>query len=187
MCCQPHRLWRSVEAWIPPVAYSRSIVQMSGGSSLCVAGWVPGKHKVRCTGLQNGGHHFRRGLAQPHETEKTRPTLLCSQGSETVYAKQCASQPGFSMSFADPSAQRTSFYDYRRLCAKWQHNITAGLRAALQSRNYVQTRNAFLILNTTVKVGALQGRAGSDAGRSRCGRSISPHPCMTTSPNFLCV
>ncbi len=75
----------------------------------------------------------------------------CMQGSEGVYARECAARPGFSMSFSDPGASRTSFSDYRRLCAKWQHTITSGLRAALQSKNYVQTRNAFLILNTTVK------------------------------------
>ena len=75
----------------------------------------------------------------------------CVQGSEGVYARECAARPGFSMSFSDPGASRTSFSDYRRLCAKWQHTITSGLRAALQSKNYVQTRNAFLILNTTVK------------------------------------
>ncbi|KAK9917111.1 hypothetical protein WJX75_001006 [Coccomyxa subellipsoidea] len=82
------------------------------------------------------------------------------RGSESVYARECAARPGFSMSFSDPGASRTSFGDYRRLCAKWQHTITGGLRAALQSKNYVQTRNAFLILNTTVKA-----RAGSSFSR----------------------
>lgn len=71
-----------------------------------------------------------------------------------MYARECAARPGFSMSFSDPGASRTSFGDYRRLCAKWQHTITGGLRAALQSKNYVQMRNAFLILNTTVKARA---------------------------------
>jgi hypothetical protein len=76
------------------------------------------------------------------------------QGSESVYARECASQPGFSTSFGDPGANRTSFADYRRLCAKWQHTVATGLRAALGSRNYVQTRNALLILNTAIKARA---------------------------------
>ena len=77
-----------------------------------------------------------------------------SQGSESVYARECASQPGFSTSSGDPTANRTSFADYRRLCAKWQHTVTTGLRLALGSKNYVQIRNALLILNTTIKVRA---------------------------------
>ena len=88
-----------------------------------------------------------------------QPVAARVQGSEAVYAKECASQPGFSTSFVDPAANRTTFADYRRLCAKWQHTVTGGLRLALSSRVYVQIRNALLILNTTVKVRAWQGAA----------------------------
>lgn len=72
------------------------------------------------------------------------------------------------MSFSDPGASRTSFGDYRRLCAKWQHTITGGLRAALQSKNYVQTRNAFLILNTTVKARACSSNFQIESSPALC-------------------
>lgn len=86
-------------------------------------------------------------------TKYTTGALFVSagQGSEAVYARECFPVPGFSVSFTDPDAKRTEFGDYRSLCARWQNNVTLGLRAALQSKNYVQIRNALLILNTTVK------------------------------------
>lgn len=74
------------------------------------------------------------------------------QSDEVVYAKQCAAQPGFSTSFNNPDADRTSFADYKRLCSKWQSTVTTGLRTALLSEDAVQIRNAFLILTTTLKV-----------------------------------
>ena len=78
---------------------------------------------------------------------------VCVQGNEGVYARECASQPGFSTSFKDPAANRTSFGDYRRLCAKWQHTTVTSFRLALGSKNYVQTRNALFTLSHIVKVG----------------------------------
>ncbi|BDA48856.1 THO complex subunit 2 [Coccomyxa sp. Obi] len=74
------------------------------------------------------------------------------RGNEGVYVRECLPVPGFSVSFTDPDAERTKFGAYRSLCARWQNHVTIGLRAALQSKDYVQIRNALLILNTTVKV-----------------------------------
>ena len=96
-----------------------------------------------------------RGGALHHQAKNppsNTPIFPVGQGSEVVYARECFPVPGFSVSFTDPDAKRTEFGDYRSLCARWQNNVTVGLRAALQSKNYVQIRNALLILNTTVKV-----------------------------------
>jgi hypothetical protein len=94
-----------------------------------------------------------------------------------VYKRQCAAQPGFSTSFSDPNADRTSFADYRRLCAKWQHTVTAGVRTALLSEDAVQIRNAFLILTTTLKVMSVPYTALVVVTLySRRGRARLPHP-----------
>lgn len=83
-----------------------------------------------------------------------------NQASEAVYARECASQPGFSTSFSDPAAMRTSFPDYRRLCHKWQNICAASLRNALASNSRVRIRNTLFILNSLIKA-----RAAHERGR----------------------
>ena len=91
---------------------------------------------------------------------------------------------GFSTSFKDPAANRTSFGDYRRLCAKWQHTTVSSFRLALGSKNYVQTRNALFILSHIVKVGYLQPKCvlsyllPAFAAPKLCAESSSMHADM---------
>ena len=56
-------------------------------------------------GLLNTGHH------------------AALQGSEKVYAEECAASPCFAINFTQPSSRRTSYEEFRKLNSKWQHKL----------------------------------------------------------------
>jgi len=81
-----------------------------------------------------------------------------------VYVAECEGTPGFSSSLAAPAGgagspgappgapPTTPLVHFRKLCHKWQHRVARGCRDALASGEYVQTRNALLVLHAAVRV-----------------------------------
>ena len=78
--------------------------------------------------------------------------VLCMQGSEALFAKECAPNPCCSRAIGNSSAPAPTFNDFKRLCCKWQHAVLGAIRIALASKEYVQIRNALLFLNYNTKV-----------------------------------
>jgi THO complex subunit 2 len=68
-----------------------------------------------------------------------------------VSLQECASYPGFVTVFrkgADSvnKADHLDFENYRHVCHKWHFRITKAMVACLESGNYIQIRNALIVL-----------------------------------------
>ena len=77
--------------------------------------------------------------------------LPLQQANEEVFSSECLSSVCFSAN-GKPSTKRTTYEEFRRLNAKWQMKLARRFIDCLGSDEYVQTRNALLILNKIVKV-----------------------------------
>jgi len=73
------------------------------------------------------------------------------QADEEVFSKEALSSVCFSQN-GKPATKRTTYQDFRRLNVKWQQKLARRFISCLESEEYVQTRNALLILNKVVKV-----------------------------------
>jgi len=70
-----------------------------------------------------------------------------------VYEAECSSSPCFGINFTRlEDNKRASFKDFRKLNFKWQMKLARAFTAALASGEYVQIRNALIVLNRLVKV-----------------------------------
>lgn len=70
---------------------------------------------------------------------------------QSTFNKECANYPGFvtkfrvSNQFSD-SNDHVGYENYRHVCHKWHYKITKALVFCLESKDYMQIRNAFIIL-----------------------------------------
>lgn len=70
---------------------------------------------------------------------------------EQVFQKECANYPGFvtkfrvSNTFSDAN-DHVGYENYRHVCHKWHYKITKALVFCLDSKDYMQIRNALIIL-----------------------------------------
>jgi THO complex subunit 2 len=68
-----------------------------------------------------------------------------------IYDKECAYTPGFvtkfrgSNEFSEPN-DNVHYENYRHVCHKWHYKITKSLINLLESKEYIQIRNAIIIL-----------------------------------------
>ncbi|KAK9815918.1 hypothetical protein WJX72_011962 [[Myrmecia] bisecta] len=75
------------------------------------------------------------------------------QRDKELYEKECMASVGFATTFLDmASSSRTRHEEFIKLVAKWQSRLAASFRRALESKEYVPTRNVLLVLSRTVKV-----------------------------------
>merc|ERR1719457_160292 len=72
--------------------------------------------------------------------------------SKSVYEKNCGDSPGFitllraSSNEHNRSANHLDFENFRHVCHKWQYKITKALVCLLESGEFVQIRNALVVL-----------------------------------------
>ncbi|KAJ8298480.1 hypothetical protein KUTeg_025011 [Tegillarca granosa] len=96
-----------------------------------------------CT--ENEAHRYGRFLCTSLET------IMRWHSDKTIYEKECASYPGFVTVFrkgtdSNNKADQLDFENYRHVCHKWHFRITKAMVACLESGNYIQIRNALIIL-----------------------------------------
>ncbi|XP_048481158.1 THO complex subunit 2 isoform X2 [Plutella xylostella] len=86
-------------------------------------------------------------------------TFLCSvlgtamrwHGDKAAFQQECAHYPGFvtkyrvSNQFTEAN-DHVGYENYRHVCHKWHYKVTKAMVVCLDSRDYVQTRNALLVL-----------------------------------------
>ncbi|XP_018897836.2 THO complex subunit 2 isoform X2 [Bemisia tabaci] len=71
--------------------------------------------------------------------------------AQEIFEKECATFPGFitkfrvSNQFSD-SSDHLGYENYRHVCHKWHYKITKAMLVCLESKDYVQTRNALIVL-----------------------------------------
>ena len=81
--------------------------------------------------------------------------LLHWKSSEAIYADECASKPGFSVSFTKAEGtnkQKASYEDFVKVVFKWYCKILKSLMSCLESKEYMEVRNALHVLTRIVDV-----------------------------------
>ncbi|XP_043197007.1 THO complex subunit 2-like [Amphibalanus amphitrite] len=78
-------------------------------------------------------------------------TVMHWHGSKEVFERECAFFPGFVTKFRVSNKQNersdhVDYENYRHVCFKWFYKITKAIVTCLDSREYVQIRNALKIL-----------------------------------------
>ncbi|XP_026677616.1 THO complex subunit 2 [Diaphorina citri] len=96
-----------------------------------------------CT--ENEAHRYGRFLAALLDT------IMHWHSSPAVYEAECADHPGFvtkcrvSNQCSDAN-QNVGYENFRHACHKWHYKITKSIVLCLESKDYVQIRNAFIVL-----------------------------------------
>ncbi|EDV24606.1 uncharacterized protein TRIADDRAFT_56575 [Trichoplax adhaerens] len=102
---------------------------------------------------ENEAHHYGRFLCCMLET------IDKWHRSKEKYDKECSNYPGFatiirknetSQSDTNKSNQ-LEFEDYRRVCRKWHYKLTRAFASCLVSEEYIQIRNALIIMTKIVQ------------------------------------
>jgi len=72
--------------------------------------------------------------------------------SEAVYTQECASRPGFGHNFLEPDSKRASYADFVAVSFKWHSKLVRALAACLESSEFMEVRNALMVLTRLSKV-----------------------------------
>lgn len=89
-----------------------------------------------CT--ENEVNHYGRFLSN------ILKTVMHWHSSKEIYDEECAKYPGFQISQTDE--KDLGYENYRHLCHKWHYRLTKAFVISLESNNYVQIRNALIVL-----------------------------------------
>ncbi|XP_041357183.1 THO complex subunit 2-like isoform X2 [Gigantopelta aegis] len=98
-----------------------------------------------CT--ENEAHRYGRFLCA------SLGTVMKWHSDIDIYEKDCANFPGFVTVFrkkvdhtAKAPVENLDYENYRHVCHKWHFRITKAMVACLESGNYIQIRNALIVL-----------------------------------------
>lgn len=78
-------------------------------------------------------------------------TVMRWHKSKEVFEKECSNYPGFvtkyrvSNQYCD-SLDHVGYENYRHVCHKWHYKLTKAMIICLESKDYVQIRNALIIM-----------------------------------------
>ncbi|KAK3166323.1 hypothetical protein QOZ80_1AG0044350 [Eleusine coracana subsp. coracana] len=68
------------------------------------------------------------------------------KSDESVYERECGNKPGFALYFRNPNSQRVSYTQFIRVHWKWSSRITKALNQCMESKEYMEIRNALIVL-----------------------------------------
>ncbi|KAL4230734.1 THO complex subunit 2 [Mactra antiquata] len=96
-----------------------------------------------CT--ENEAHRYGRFLCAALDT------VMRWHSNKQFYDKECGTYPGFVTVFrkgenSNSKADQLDFENYRHVCHKWHFRITKAMVACVESGNYIQIRNALIVL-----------------------------------------
>jgi len=83
---------------------------------------------------------------------ETLRVLARWRSSETIYSEECGSVPGFSTQFAKPDSARATYQEFMAVNATWQSVLAKAFTTCLSSSEYLEIRNALIVLIKIVKV-----------------------------------
>ena len=101
------------------------------------------KTVTSCT--ENEANRYGRFLCAMLET------VMHWHSSKKIFDEECANYPGFVIKYGlgnQPSENNDhfDFENYRHVVHKWHHKIAKALVVCLESKDYVQIRNALIVL-----------------------------------------
>lgn len=89
-----------------------------------------------CT--ENEAHHYGRFL------RNILKTIAHWHSGENIYKEECEDHPGSIIKIEQKD--HISFENYRHICNKWHYRLTRSFTVALESTNYIQIRNALIVM-----------------------------------------
>ncbi|KAG8078866.1 hypothetical protein GUJ93_ZPchr0007g6205 [Zizania palustris] len=68
------------------------------------------------------------------------------KSDESVYERECGTKPGFAVYFRYPNSKRVSYSQFVRVHWKWSSRMTKVLNQCMESKEYMEIRNALIVL-----------------------------------------
>ncbi|CAL0313802.1 unnamed protein product [Lupinus luteus] len=68
------------------------------------------------------------------------------KSDESIYERECGNMPGFAVYYRYPNSQRVTYGQFIKVHWKWIHRITRLLIQCLESSEYMEIRNALIML-----------------------------------------
>lgn len=68
------------------------------------------------------------------------------KSDESIYERECGNMPGFAVYYRYPNSQRVTYSQFIRVHWKWSGRITRLLVQCLESTEYMEIRNALIVL-----------------------------------------
>ncbi|XP_031492162.1 THO complex subunit 2 isoform X2 [Nymphaea colorata] len=82
------------------------------------------------------------------------------KSSDIIYERECGNMPGFAVYYRDPNSQRVTYSQFIRVHWKWSGRITRLLIQCLESTEYMEIRNALIILTKISSVFPVTKKSG---------------------------
>ncbi|KAK4779350.1 hypothetical protein SAY86_006878 [Trapa natans] len=77
---------------------------------------------------------------------ETLKTAYYWKSNESIYERECGNMPGFAVYYRYPNSQRVTYSQFIKVHWKWSQRITKLLIACLESTEYMEIRNALIML-----------------------------------------
>ncbi|CAM0909455.1 unnamed protein product [Alopecurus aequalis] len=92
-----------------------------------------------------------------HETLKT---AYYWKSDESIYERECGNKPGFAVYFRYPDSQRVSYAQFIKVHWKWSGRITKVLNQCMESKEYMEIRNALTVLTKITSIFPVMRKSG---------------------------
>ncbi|XP_008787914.2 THO complex subunit 2-like isoform X2 [Phoenix dactylifera] len=82
------------------------------------------------------------------------------KSDESIYERECGNMPGFAVYYRFPNSQRVTYSQFIRVHWKWSGRITRLLVQCLESTEYMEIRNALIVLTKISSVFPVTRKSG---------------------------
>ncbi|KAL7149573.1 hypothetical protein ABFS83_05G050400 [Erythranthe nasuta] len=91
---------------------------------------------------------------------ETLKTAYRWKSDESVYERECGNMPGFAVYYRYPNSQRVTYGQFIKVHWKWSQRITKLLIQCLESAEYMEIRNALIMLTKISSVFPVTRKSG---------------------------
>uniref|UniRef100_M8C3P4 THO complex subunit 2 n=1 Tax=Aegilops tauschii TaxID=37682 RepID=M8C3P4_AEGTA len=74
------------------------------------------------------------------------------KSDEAIYERECGNKPGFALYFRFPNSQRVPYAQFIKVHYKWSTRITKVLNQCMESKEYMEIRNALIVLTKITSI-----------------------------------
>ncbi|KAK2995185.1 hypothetical protein RJ640_005775 [Escallonia rubra] len=91
---------------------------------------------------------------------ETLKTAYYWKSDESIYERECGNMPGFAVYYRYPNSQRVTYSQFIKVHWKWSQRITRLLIQCLESTEYMEIRNALILLTKISNVFPVTRKSG---------------------------
>ncbi|KAM7467402.1 hypothetical protein LguiB_014964 [Lonicera macranthoides] len=91
---------------------------------------------------------------------ETLKTAYYWKSDESIYERECGNMPGFAVYYRYPNSQRVTYSQFIKVHWKWSQRITRLLIQCLESSEYMEIRNALILLTKISNVFPVTRKSG---------------------------